>query len=58
MDPKVLRLNILINIVLSQVVHGRPTGFQSVGGRSAAAISAMTRWWSSSGAERLRLSRW
>ena len=36
--------------VLSQVVRGRPTGLlQSVGGLSPA---AMTRWWSSSGAER------
>jgi len=37
------------SIVLSQVAHGRPTGLlQSVGGLRAA---AMTRWWSSSGAE-------
>ena len=40
------------SIVLSQVVRGRPTGLlQSVGGLRAA---AMTRWWSSSGAERAR----
>jgi len=39
MDPKVLRLNILISVVLSQdlVDLGRPTGLlQSVGGLSAA----------------------
>ena len=52
MDPKVLRLKILISVVLSQTVLGRPTGLlQSVGGLRAA---AMTRWWSSSGAERAR----
>jgi len=40
------------SVVLSQVVHGRPTGLlQSVGGRSAA---AMTWWWSFSGSERAR----
>ena len=40
------------SIVLSQVARGRPTGLlQSVGGLRAA---AMTRWWSSSGAERAR----
>jgi len=49
MDPRVLRLNINF---LSQVVLGHPTGlFQSVGGLSAA---TMTRWWSSSGAERAK----
>ena len=51
MDPKVQGLDILV-IVLSQVARGRPTGLlQSVGGFRAA---AMTRWWSSSGAERAR----
>jgi len=40
------------SIVLSQVARGWPTGLlQSVGGLRAA---AMTRWWSSSGAERSR----
>jgi len=38
------------SITLSQVDLGRPGGLrQSGGGRSAA---AMTRWWSSSGADR------
>ena len=40
------------SITLSQVDLGRPGGLrQSGGGRSAA---AMTRWWSSSGADRAR----
>jgi len=43
MDPKVLRLNIVINIVLSQVVVGRATDdtdlIHSVGGCSAAAMN-------------------
>jgi len=40
------------SITLSQVDLGRPGGLrQSGGGRNAA---AMTRWWSSSGADRAR----
>ena len=53
-DPKVLGLNVhnSTSIALSQVDLGRPGGLrQSGGGRSAA---AMTRWWSSSGADRAR----
>jgi len=50
--PKSSEAEHTINIVLSQVVRGRPTGLhQSVGGLSAA---AMTRWWFSSEAERAR----
>ena len=51
-DPEVQGLYTSSSIVLSQVARGRPTGLlQSVGGLRAA---AMTRWWSSSGAERAR----
>jgi len=43
---------ILVSACLSQVARERPKGLlQSVGGLTAA---AMTRWWSSSGAERAR----